>query len=53
MLNQPGPAAVLGDGGFAVKRRFEVKRMRRDFARFDADYRGIRFAGQRRLNWRF
>jgi len=36
MLNQAAPTGVLVDRGSALKRRFEVKRMRRDFVRFDA-----------------
>ena len=34
--NRPAPTVVLNDSSSALKRRFEVKRMRRDFARFDA-----------------
>jgi hypothetical protein len=36
MLNQAGADRRPAGAGSAVKRRFEVKRMRRDFARFDA-----------------
>jgi len=31
MVNQPAPTVVLCDRGFALKRCFEVKPIRRDF----------------------